>query len=54
MNREYHKWYSHNLGQEMAIVVFGRSGQPYIVFPTSSGRFFDFENNGMVYAAERF
>jgi len=54
LNREYHKWHSPNLGQEMELLVFGHAGQPYIVFPTSSGRFFDFENNGMVQAAERF
>ena len=45
MNREYHKWYSPSLGQNMELRVFGRAGRPYIVFPTSSGRFFDFENN---------
>jgi esterase/lipase superfamily enzyme len=54
MNREYHKWHSPNLGQEMELLVFGHAGQPYIVFPTSSGRFFDFENNGMVHAAQQF
>jgi len=46
--------HSPNLGQDMELLVFGQAGQPYIVFPTSSGRFFDFENNGMVHAAERF
>ena len=54
MDREYHRWHSPNLGQDMELLVFGQAGQPYIVFPTSSGRFFDFENNGMVHAAERF
>ena len=54
MNREYHKWHSPNLGQEMELLVFGHAGRPYLVFPTSSGRFFDFESNGMVGAAKRF
>lgn len=54
MKREYHKWHSTSLGQEMELLVFGHAGQPYIVFPTSSGRFYDFENNGMVDAAGRF
>jgi esterase/lipase superfamily enzyme len=54
VDRTYHRWHSPNLGQEMELLVFGHAGQPFIVFPTSSGRFFDFENNGMVQAAERF
>ncbi len=54
MNREYHTWHSPNLGQDMELLVFGGGGQAFIVFPTSSGRFFDFENNGMVRAAEPF
>lgn len=54
MNREYHTWHSASLGQQMELLVFGHAGQPYIAFPTSSGRFFDFEDNGMVHAAERF
>jgi len=54
MNREYHAWHSPSLGQNMEFLVFGSGGQPFIVFPTSSGRFFDFENNGMIRAAAPF
>lgn len=38
MNREYHKWYSDRLGREMEMLVFGYSGLPVLVFPTSGGR----------------
>lgn len=48
MNREYHKWYSWRLGREMEMLVFGHDGMPAVVFPTSQGRFFEFEGNGMV------
>ena len=48
MNREYHKWFSPRLGREMELLVFGHSGMPVIVFPTSMGRFFDYENRGMI------
>jgi len=34
----------------METLVFGYAGAPVIVFPTSSGRFFDYENYGMVAA----
>ncbi len=48
LNREYHKWYSHRLGREMEMLVFGHTGVPVLVFPTSGGRFFEFEDRGLV------
>ena len=48
MNREYHKWYSPSLGRDMELLVFGHAGLPVIVFPTSMGRFFDYENRDMI------
>lgn len=48
MNREYHKWYSSRLGREMELLVFGHAGLPVLVFPTSGGRFFEFEDRGMI------
>jgi len=34
----------------MELLVFGHAGPAAVVFPTSSGRFFDFEDRGMVAA----
>jgi esterase/lipase superfamily enzyme len=48
MNREFVKWHSPALGRDMEMLVFGRGGAPYLVFPTSMGRFFDYENRGMI------
>lgn len=50
MNREYHKWRSSRLGREMEHLVFGHAGTPVLVFPTSGGRFFEFEDRGMIAA----
>ncbi len=50
MNREYHKWHSGRLDREMELLLFGHAGLPVLVFPTSGGRFFDFEDRGMVAA----
>jgi esterase/lipase superfamily enzyme len=50
MVREYHKWRSSRLGREMELLVFGHAGQPVLVFPTSGGRFFEFEDRGMIAA----
>jgi esterase/lipase superfamily enzyme len=52
MNREYHKWHSPRLGRDMETLVFGHAGLPALVFPTSRGRFFEFEDRGMVGAVQ--
>jgi esterase/lipase superfamily enzyme len=48
MNREYHKWFSSRLGRDMELLVFGHAGVPAVVFPSSSGRFFEWEDRGLV------
>lgn len=50
MNREYHCWRSPELNRPMELLVFGSSGAPVLVFPTRQGRFFDYENWGLVAA----
>ena len=48
MNREYHKGYSQELHRDMEMLVFGQAGTPILVFPTSMGRFFEYEDRGMI------
>ncbi len=50
MKREYHKWFSPNLNRDMELLIFGHSGLRVIVFPTRQGRFYDYENFGLVFA----
>jgi esterase/lipase superfamily enzyme len=50
MQTEYHKWYSASLGHEMELKVYGYYGKPMVAFPAQGGRFYDFENFGMVSA----
>ena len=50
MNREYHKWHSDRLGRDMELLIYGHGGLPVLVFPTSMGRFFEYEDNGMINA----
>lgn len=52
MNRDYHHWVSPNLGRSMETLVFGYAGAPVLVFPTTMGRFFQYEDFGMVAALE--
>ncbi|XWX05522.1 alpha/beta hydrolase-fold protein (plasmid) [Aggregatilineales bacterium SYSU G02658] len=50
MNREYHRWFSPSLGRDMELLIFGYAGARVIIFPTSKGRFFEWEDRGMVAA----
>ena len=48
MQREYHRWYSHRLGLDMGVVVYGHWGPPLIGFPTSAGDEWELENQGLI------
>ncbi|HEY1013988.1 MAG TPA: alpha/beta hydrolase-fold protein [Herpetosiphonaceae bacterium] len=48
MHRSYHAWHSPILNRQMELLLFGHRGAPVVVFPTSQGRFFEFEDRGMV------
>jgi esterase/lipase superfamily enzyme len=48
MNREYHRWYSPALGRDMELLLFGHAGARMLVFPTSKGRFFEWEDRRMM------
>jgi esterase/lipase superfamily enzyme len=48
MNREYHRWYSPRLGRGMELLVFGHAGAKVLVFPTRDGRFWEYEQLGLV------
>ena len=50
MQREYHRWWSKDLGRDMELLCFGHAGTKVLVFPTSGGRFFEYEDNGMVWS----
>ncbi len=50
MHREYFKWHSSTLGRDMEILRFGYAGTPVLAFPSSLGRFYEWEDFGMVEA----
>lgn len=52
MQIEYYKEYSECLNRDMEYQVYGYAGAPMLVFPSQDGRFFDFENNGMIATIE--
>jgi len=54
MHIEHHQWHSDHLGRDMDLKVYGHWGQPFIVFPCSRGRYFDYEGMGMIDAVAGF
>ncbi len=48
MHREYHRWFARSLDRDMDLLIFGHDGPPVIVFPSSMGAFFEYEDRGMV------
>jgi esterase/lipase superfamily enzyme len=48
MKRQYHKWHSAALRRDMELLEFGHAGARVVAFPTSMGRFFDWEDRGLV------
>lgn len=44
MEINYFKYYSHEMGREMEVKVWGHDGYPVLFIPCQDGRFFDFEN----------
>ncbi len=54
MKIEYFKEFSDYLMRDMEFKVFGHAGKPVLVFPSQDGKFYDFENNGMIASIEPF
>ena len=54
MRTEYHCWHSSHLGRDMELKVYGHWGVPFLIFPCSRGRFFDYETMGMINAIESY
>lgn len=51
MEVNYYKRYSHNLGRDMEYKTYGGpGGRPVLVFASQNGRFYDYEDFGMVAA----
>jgi esterase/lipase superfamily enzyme len=50
VHRSHHRWHSQSLHRDMELLVFGHAGPPMLVFPSSMGAFFEYEDRGMVAA----
>jgi esterase/lipase superfamily enzyme len=54
MRVSYHSEYSRHLARTMEYKVYGHGGRPIVVFPTSNGRFYQYEDSGMIAELRRF
>ncbi|ANI88037.1 esterase [Arachidicoccus ginsenosidimutans] len=54
MQEFYHKWYSPIIGKDMEMLVFGHSGRPVILFPTSQGKYYEAKDRGLIQSVEWF
>lgn len=52
MKVEYYKEYSNILKRDMEFKVYGHAGKPCIFFPSQNGRFYDYEDRGMINSIE--
>lgn len=50
MKREFHRWFSPSLERDMELLIFGHAGARVLIFPTSQGRFYEWEDRGMIHA----
>jgi len=48
VERDYSRDWSEALGRDMEVLRFGASGVPLLAFPTSQGRFYQWEDFGLV------
>lgn len=54
MKEAYYKWYSHNLGKDLELLVYGHQGYPVIIFPSSMGRYYESKDFGLIESARWF
>lgn len=54
MQIKYYKQRSGKLDRDMEFKIYGDAGKPVLVFPSSGGRFYEYEDFGMVEACRTF
>jgi len=54
MKEEFHQWHSDHLGHDFRMLVFGHSGYPVILFPTSSGSYYEAKDMGLINSVSDF
>ncbi len=53
MKEFYHKFYTQYLSRDFEMLVFGESGIPLILFPTSKGKYYEVKDFGLINSIEK-
>lgn len=48
LREDYRKWYSHHLGRDIEMMVYGDWGYPVLLFPTTMGRYYEAKDFGLI------
>jgi esterase/lipase superfamily enzyme len=48
MESQHHRWFSHRVGRDMSVLVYGNWGAPLLFFPTSGGNEWEMPDFSMV------
>lgn len=54
MKEFYHKFHTQYLSRDFEMLVFGETGQPLILFPTSKGKYYEVKDFGLIHSIEKF
>lgn len=54
MEMVYYREYSYCLNREMEYKIYGHDGKLCLVFPSQNGRFFEWEDRGMIHAVSKY
>lgn len=54
MHVEHHEYHSHHLNRPMPFKLYGHAGKPVVVFPSSGGRYYEYEDFQMIDAVRSF
>ena len=54
LEEKYHKWHSQFINREFEMLVFGTTGYPLIIFPTSKARYYQAKDFGLIESVSKF
>jgi esterase/lipase superfamily enzyme len=54
VKEHYTKYYSHHLGRDINLLIFGDSGIPILIFPTTLGAYYQAKDMGLIASIQHF
>jgi esterase/lipase superfamily enzyme len=54
MRLDYQRWFSHRLGRDMGVAIFGHWGPPLLTFPSSGGDEWEYQDRSLIGALAPF